>query len=85
MPLHGHELSPELLPAQAGLGRVVDESKPDFVGRGDMSRGALLLRAAREQTELPYEPAATAVRRGPRPRKTGASGEPKADPDTGSR
>ncbi len=57
----------------------------DFVGRGDMSRGALLLRAAREQTELPYEPAATAVRRGPRPRKTGASGEPKADPDTGSR
>ena len=41
----------------------------DFVGRGDMSRGALLLRAAREQTELVYEPAATAVRRGPRPRK----------------
>ena len=34
MPLHGHELSPELLPAQAGLGRVVDESKPGFVGRG---------------------------------------------------
>ena len=43
----------------------------DFVGRGDMSRGALLLRAAREQTELAYEPAATAVRRGPRPRKAG--------------
>ncbi len=43
----------------------------DFVGRGDMSRGALLLRAAREQTELAYQPAATAVRRGPRPRKAG--------------
>jgi hypothetical protein len=43
----------------------------DFVGRGDMSRGALLLRAARERRELAYEPAATAVRRGPRPRKAG--------------
>jgi hypothetical protein len=39
----------------------------DFVGRGDMSRGALLLRAARERSELTYEPAATAVRRGRRP------------------
>ena len=57
----------------------------DFVGRGDMSRGALLLRAAREQTELPYEPAATAARRGPRPRKAGPSAEPKAGPDTGDR
>lgn len=28
---------------------------PDFVGRGDMSRGALLLRAVREGRELPYE------------------------------
>jgi hypothetical protein len=27
----------------------------DFVGRGDMSRGALLLRAAREGTELTYQ------------------------------
>lgn len=26
----------------------------DFLGRGDMSRGALLLRAARERAELPY-------------------------------
>jgi hypothetical protein len=29
---------------------------PDFVGRGDMSRGALLLRAARANRELPYLP-----------------------------
>jgi hypothetical protein len=43
----------------------------DFVGRGDMSRGALLLRAARADQELAYEPVVTAVRRGPRPRKTG--------------
>lgn len=39
---------------------------PDFVGRGDMSRGALLLRAARAGEELPYAPLATAVRHGPR-------------------
>jgi len=38
----------------------------DFVGRGDMSRGALMLRAAREGTELTYEPVETAVRRGRR-------------------
>jgi hypothetical protein len=39
---------------------------PDFVGRGDMSRGALLLRAAREDRELAYEPVAGAIRRGRR-------------------
>jgi hypothetical protein len=39
----------------------------DFVGRGDMSRGGLLLRAARSATELLYAPVDGAVRRGPRP------------------
>ncbi len=39
----------------------------DFVGRGDMSRGGLLLRCAAAGTELPYVPLAGAVRRGPRP------------------
>jgi hypothetical protein len=39
----------------------------DFVGRGDMSRGGLLLRAARAGVELAYEPVAGAVRRGKRP------------------
>ena len=34
----------------------------DFVGRGDMSRGALLLRAAREGRELEYVPLMGAVR-----------------------
>ena len=38
----------------------------DFVGRGDMSRGALLLRAARAGLELAYEPVAGARRHGPR-------------------
>ena len=36
----------------------------DFVGRGDMSRGGLLLRSARDRTELRYAPVAGAVRRG---------------------
>jgi hypothetical protein len=48
---------------------------PSFVGRGDMSRGGLLLRHAASGIELEYaalEP--TATRRGPRP--------PKLDPRT---
>jgi hypothetical protein len=40
---------------------------PSFVGRGDMSRGGLLLRCVREKTELPYAPLRGAVRHGPRP------------------
>jgi len=39
----------------------------DFVGRGDMSRGGLLLRAARAGVELAYEPVIGADRRGKRP------------------
>ncbi len=35
---------------------------PAFVGIGDMSRGALLLRAARARVELDYVPLAGAVR-----------------------
>jgi hypothetical protein len=38
-----------------------------FIGRGDLSRGGLLLRCANAGTELDYVPAATAARRGPRP------------------
>lgn len=41
----------------------------DFVGRGDMSRGGLLLRQVAEGTELPYIPVAGAQRRGARPPK----------------
>jgi hypothetical protein len=40
----------------------------EFVGRGDMSRGGLLLRAAREQLELPYVPVQSSLRSGPRAR-----------------
>jgi hypothetical protein len=46
-----------------------------FVGRGDMSRGGLMLRSAASGEELEYGPLVTGVRpRGPRP--------PKLDPAT---
>ena len=41
----------------------------EFVGRGDMSRGGLLLRRARAGQELEYEPIVGAVRHGKRPPK----------------
>ena len=40
---------------------------PSFVGRGDMSRGGLLLRCVADARELAYAPLADAVRHGPRP------------------
>lgn len=46
----------------------------EFVGRGDMSRGGLLLRRAASGEELTYVPIAGAVRHGARP--------PKLDPAT---
>jgi hypothetical protein len=39
----------------------------EFVGRGDMSRGGLLLRAVKAGVELGYEPLRGAVRHGKRP------------------
>jgi hypothetical protein len=39
----------------------------DFVGRGDMSRGGLLLRCVRERRELAYVAVAGVPRHGPRP------------------
>ena len=41
----------------------------EFVGRGDMSRGGLMLRSIGEETELRYIPVAGATRRGARPPK----------------
>jgi hypothetical protein len=41
----------------------------DFVGRGDMSRGGLMLRCVAAGTELDYVPLAGAVRHGQRPPK----------------
>jgi hypothetical protein len=42
---------------------------PDFVGRGDMSRGGLMLRRAADGVELQYVALAGAVRHGQRPPK----------------
>ena len=39
MPLYGHELSRTIVPAQAGLGRVVALDKPSFVGRDALATG----------------------------------------------
>ena len=44
----------------------------DFVGRGDMSRGALMLRAARDGRELCYQPVEGALRHGPRAARVSA-------------
>jgi len=41
----------------------------DFVGRGDMSRGGLMLRAAESGQELEYVPVLGAIRHGKRPPK----------------
>lgn len=42
---------------------------PAFVGRGDMSRGGLLLRCVAGNVELEYAPLSGAIRRGARPPK----------------
>jgi len=39
MPLYGHELSRDIVPAQAGLGRVVAVDKEAFVGKDGLSSG----------------------------------------------
>ena len=48
-------------------GRLVFPS--DFIGRGDMSRGGLLLKAARAGTELPYVPVQGAIFKGKRAKR----------------
>jgi hypothetical protein len=53
----------------------------DFVGRGDMSRGGLLLRCVEESRELPYVPVLGAARHGARPAKLPPKG--KASPAAG--
>ncbi len=43
----------------------------ELIGRGDMSRGGLLLRCVESGTELTYEPLGDLPRRGPRPPRLG--------------
>lgn len=59
------------------LGEIFGERllfPPSFVGRGDMSRGGLMLRAAASGEELDYVPVSGAVRRGTRPPKLDPAG-----------
>lgn len=59
------------------LGEIFGERllfPPSFVGRGDMSRGGLMLRAAASGEELDYGPVAGVVRRGTRPPKLDPAG-----------
>jgi hypothetical protein len=67
--LLGSIASPKYVDVLAGIfgDRLVFPA--DFVGRGDMSRGGLLLRQARSGTELDYVPVRGAVRHGKRPPK----------------
>jgi hypothetical protein len=46
----------------------------EFVGRGDMSRGGLMLRCVQSRLELDYVPVTAVGRRGPRPPKLSAAG-----------
>jgi hypothetical protein len=52
----------------------------DFVGRGDMSRGGLLLRSAADREELRYIAVAGAIRKGKRPPKLTPRRYPKTCP-----
>jgi hypothetical protein len=67
--LLGSVASPKYLDPLAGIFGDRLLFPPDFIGRGDMSRGGLLLRCARERVELNYAPAGGVTRHGPRPPK----------------
>ena len=67
--LLGSIASPKYVGVLAGIFGERLRFPVDFVGRGDMSRGGLLLRKVREGVELDYVAVAGAVRHGPRPPK----------------
>ena len=52
----------------------------EFVGRGDMSRGGIMLRSAASGEELTYIPVSGAQLRGPRPARLKPKQRPKYDP-----
>jgi hypothetical protein len=56
----------------------------DFVGRGDMSRGGLMLRRAEDGSELEYVPVEGAVRHGPKPPKLEPRRAPRPPRPTGT-
>ena len=52
----------------------------EFVGRGDMSRGGIMLRSAASGEELTYIPVTGAQLRGPRPARLNPKQRPKSGP-----
>jgi hypothetical protein len=54
----------------------------EFVGRGDMSRGGLMLRAVDAQTELVYAPVFNATRHGARPPRLSPSSRSRTSSNT---
>jgi hypothetical protein len=67
--LLGSVASPKYVDVLAGIFGERLRFPIDFVGRGDMSRGGLLLRKVQEGVELEYAPVVGAVRHGTRPPK----------------
>ena len=74
--LLGSIASPKYVDVLLGIFGEKLKFPADFVGRGDMSRGGLLLRCVSAAQELDYIPVAGSVRRGQRP--------PRLTPITGS-
>ena len=67
--LLGSVASPKYVDVLAGIFGERLRFPLDFVGRGDMSRGGLLLRKVQEGIELEYAPVVGTVRHGTRPPK----------------
>jgi hypothetical protein len=67
--LLGSIASPKYVDVLAGIFGARLQFPIAFVGRGDMSRGGLLLRHAHDEVELEYVPVEGAVRHGSRPPK----------------
>ena len=67
--LLGSVASPKYVDVLAGIFGERLRFPIDFVGRGDMSRGGLLLRKVQEGVELEYAPVIGTVRHGTRPPK----------------
>jgi hypothetical protein len=76
--LLGSIASPKYVDVLQGIfgGRLMFPS--EFVGRGDMSRGGLMLRRVSSSQELEYVPVAGAVRHGQRPPKLDPATRPRA-------
>jgi hypothetical protein len=76
--LLGSIATPKYVDVLLGVFGAALRFPPDFVGRGDMSRGGLLLRSARAGVELEYHPVEGAERRGRRAARLPPAGAARA-------